>query len=109
MGVLKVAKRSSYDCPMIWRRKGQRTQLGAPGGLLFIPSPKGGKNNARKAFFLMMMILNSKSPRLLPKRSPLQLRRLAKARLNVLARQPVSLEVELNLVPAPGSNALEIR
>ena len=56
-----------------------------------------------------MMILDSKSPRLLPKRSPLQLRRLAKARLNVLTRQPVSLEVELNLVPAPGSNALEIR
>ena len=57
-----------------------------------------------------MMILDSKSPRLLPKRSPVDLlRRLAKAKLNVLTRQPVSLEVELNLVPAPGSNALEIR
>ena len=92
---------------MIWRRKGQRTQLGAPGGLLFVPSPKMAKITQERP--LLMMILNSKSPRLLPKRSPLQLRRLAKARLNVLTRQPVSLEVELNLVPAPGSNALEIR
>ena len=68
------------------------------------------QNDARKAFFLVMMILDAKSPRLLPKRAPVDLLRLlAKARLNVLTRQPVSLEVELNLVPAPGSNALEIR
>ena len=57
-----------------------------------------------------MMILDSKSPRLLPKRSPVDLLRLlAKARLNVLTLRPLSLEVELNLFPAPGSNSLEVR